>query len=147
MTKVFRYATAYLLWIVDLGLGIWLFLLGRAAFLGILALSYKPGALTYAHRVDFVDKMYVLLVGLAWLALMIVLEHQFRTSALTENLPQRFAKATGILLLSLFVIDLILFWVQGLASGNWLRWLILAAELGLGIVLIVAVKNRLTSKL
>jgi hypothetical protein len=147
MTKVFRYSIAYFLWIVDLGLGIWLFLLGRSVLLGVLALSYKPGALTYAHRVDFVDKMYVLLLGLAWLALMIVLEHQFRTSALTENLPQRFAKVTGILLLSVFVIDSILFWLQGVASGNWLRWLILAAELGIGIWLIVAVQNRLTSKL
>ena len=147
MTRVFRYLIAYLLWIVDLGLGIWLMVLGRNALLGILALSYKPGALTYAHRVDFIDKMYVVFIGLAWLTLMIVLEHSFRTSALTEKLPQRFARVTGILLLSLFVVDLILFWIQGGQSGSWVRWLILAAELGIGIVLIVAVQNRHTSKL
>ena len=147
MTRVFRYAIAYLLWILDLGLGIWLILLGRTALLGIFALSYKPGALTYAHRVDFIDKMYVIFIGLAWLTLMIVLEHSFRTSALTEKMPRRFATVTGALLLSIFVLDLILSWLQGGPSGNRLRWLILAAELGIGIALITAAKTRRTSTL
>ena len=147
MTKVLRYAMAYFLWIVDLGLGIWLFLLSRTALLGVLALRYKEGSLSYAHRVDFVDKIFVLILGLAWLTFMIVLEHSFRKSALTEKLLQRFTRVTGILLLSLFVVDLILLWVQGVGSGNWLRWLLLAVELGIGIVLITVVKNRLTLKL
>jgi|RhiMetdeSRZDD1v2_1073273.scaffolds.fasta_scaffold44124_3 hypothetical protein len=147
MTRVFRYLIAYVLWIVDLGLGIWLLILSRTALLGILGLRYKQGAVSYVHQVDFVDKMFVLLLGLAWLTLMIVLEQSFRKSALTEKLLQRFARVTGILLLALFVVDLILFWVQGVGSGDWRRWLLLAAELGIGIVLILSVKNRLTAKL
>jgi hypothetical protein len=137
---------AYVLWVVDLGLGLWLFLLSRALALGLFALFYREGAWSYARRVDFVDKILVLLFGLAWLTFMIVLEHYFRTSALTGDLPRRFAKVTGILLLSVFVVDMILFGVQGVGSSGWLRWLILAAELGIGILLILANKNRLAPK-
>jgi hypothetical protein len=147
MTRVFRYSLAYLSWIVDLGLGIWLFFLGRTALLDFFALSYREGALSYAYRVDFIDKMYVVLLGLAWLAFMIVLEQSFRTSALSDKLPRRIAMVTGILLLAIFVVDLILFWIQGVESGSWLRWLVLAAELGIGIALITAGKTRRTSKL
>jgi hypothetical protein len=147
MTKVLKYSLAYILWIVDLGLGLWLFFIGRTAFLGILALSYKPGNLAYAHRVDFADKAFVFILGLGWLIFMIVSEHYYRSSALKAELPQRFARVTGILLLSLFVVDLILFWVQGVGSGSWLRWLILAAELGIGTALIMADRNRLALKI
>jgi hypothetical protein len=103
--------------------------------------------LSYAYRVDFIDKMYVVLLGLAWLTFMIILEQSFRTSALTEKLPRRFARATGVLLLSIFVVDLILLWIHGVEGGSWLRWLVLAAELGIGIALITAGKTRRTSKL
>ena len=147
MTKVFRYSIAYLSWIFDLGLGIWLLLLGRTALLDFFALSYREGALSYAYRVDFIDKMYVVLLGLAWLTFMIILEQSFRTSALTEKLPRRFASVTGVLLLSIFLVDLILFWIRGMEGGSWLRWLVLAAELGSGIALLTAGKTRRTSKL
>jgi hypothetical protein len=36
---------------------------------------------------------------------------------------------------------LVLFWLQGINSDNWLRWLFLAAELGGGIALVVAVRK------
>jgi len=62
-------------------------------------------------------------------------------------MPRRFATVTGALLLSIFVLDLILSWLQGGAGGNWLRWLILAAELGIGIALITTAKTRRTSTL
>jgi hypothetical protein len=147
MTKVLKYSLAYILWIVDLGLGLWLFFIGRTAFLGILALSYKPGNLAYAHRVDFADKAFVFILGLGWLIFMIVSEQYYRSSALKAELLQRFARVTGMLLLCLFVVDLILFWVQGVGSSSWLRWLILAAELGIGTVLIIPYRNRLTLKI
>src|SRR5690349_7932981 len=141
MTRVFRYVMAYLSWIVDLGLGMWLFFLGRTALLDFFALSYREGALSYAYRVDFIDKMYVVLLGLVWLVFMIVLEQSFRTSALSDKLPRLIARVTGVLLLSIFVVDLILLGIQGVESGSWLRWLVLAAELGIGILLIAVVKT------
>jgi hypothetical protein len=147
MTKVLKYSLAYVLWILDLGLGLWLFFISRTALLDILALSYRPGNFAYAHRVDFADKIFVITVGVGWLGLMIGIEYYYRTSALTGELLQRFARVTGLLLLCVFAVDLILFWVQGVGTSNWLRWLILAAELGAGAALLVAVQRRFAPKI
>lgn len=141
MTKVLKYLLAYVLWIIDLALGLWLLLISRTVFLDILALSFKEGSWVYSRRVDFADKVFLLVLGLGWLIFMIIIEHFYRASALTGELPQRFAWVTGFLLLCIFVIDMLMFWVQG-AGNNWLRWLILAAELGIGIALLVSVRPR-----
>ena len=141
MTKVLKYLLAYVLWIIDLALGLWLLLISRTVFLDILALSFKEGSWVYSRRVDFADKVFLLVLGLGWLIFMIIIEHSYRASALTGELPQRFAWVTGFLLLCIFVIDMLMFWVQG-AGNNWLRWLILAAELGIGIALLVSVRPR-----
>ena len=146
MTQVLKYLLAYILWIVDLGIGLWLFLISRTVFLDVLALSYKEGSWVYSRRVDLADKAFVLILGLAWLIFMIFVEHYYRTSVFTGELPRRFAKVTGLLLLSVFVVDLILFWVQGAGNGSWLRWLILAAELGLGTALMVTVRQTAAPK-
>ena len=141
MTKVLKYLLAYVLWIIDLALGLWLLLISRTVFLDILALSFKESSWVYSRRVDFADKVFLLVLGLGWLIFMIIIEHSYRASALTGELPQRFAWVTGFLLLCIFVIDMLMFWVQG-AGNNWLRWLILAAELGIGIALLVSVRPR-----
>lgn len=142
MTKVLKYLLAYVLWIVDLGLGLWLLLISRTVFLDILALSFKESSWVYSRRVDFADKIFLLVLGLGWLIFMIIIEHYYRASSLTGELPQRFAWVTGLLLLCIFVIDMFLFWVQGIGNNNWLRWLVLAAELGIGIALLVWVRPQ-----
>ena len=45
MAKIVKYVSAYLMWIVDLGLTFWLIIISRTVFLGIFALSYKGGRL------------------------------------------------------------------------------------------------------
>ena len=140
MTTVLKYLLAYVLWVVDLALGVWLLLISRTVFLDILALSFKESSWVYSRRVDFADKVFLLVLGLGWLIFMIIIEHYYRASALTSKLPQRFAWVTGLLLLCIFVIDTIMFWVQGVGNGNWLRWLILASELSIGIVLLMSVR-------
>ena len=141
MTKVLKYLLAYVLWIIDLALGLWLLLISRTVFLDILGLSFKEGSWVYSRRVDFADKVFLLVLGLGWLIFMIIIEHSYRASALTGELPQRFAWVTGFLLLCIFVYVMLMFCVQG-AGINWLRWLILAAELGIGIALLVSVRPR-----
>ena len=54
----------------------------------------------------------------------------------SNDLIKRFAKVTGSVLLGIFGVDLILFWLQGVGRGDWLRWFMLAAELGIGITLL-----------
>ena len=140
MAKVIKYLSAYLMWIVDLGLTFWLIFIGRTVFLGIFALSYKEGQLAYAHRVDFADKIFSIILGLGWLVFMIAVEAYFRAGALRDDLLKRFARITGPVLLGIFAVDAILFWLQG--GGGWARWLILVAELGLGIVLLVSARPQ-----
>ena len=147
MTKVLKYLLAYVLWIIDLALGLWLLLISRTVFLDILALSFKESSWVYSRRVDFADKVFLLVLGLGWLIFMIIIEHSYRASALTSDLPRRFAWVTGLLLLCIFVIDTIMFWVQGVGNGNWLRWLIRASELSIGIVLLMSVRSSSKSEL
>jgi len=144
MAKMVKYASAYVMWILDLGLAFWLIIISRTVFLGIFALFYKPGAWVYSRRVDLADKVFLLILGLGWLVFMILAESYFRAGALSDDLLKRFARVTGPVLLGIFGVDLILFWLQGVGRGDWLRWLILAAELGIGLALLMSI--RLQSK-
>jgi hypothetical protein len=140
MAKIIKYAGAYLMWIVDLGLSFWLFLMSRTVFLGLFAVSYKGGNLVYAQRVDFADKVFSILLGLGWLAFMIIVEAYFRAGASRDDLLKRFASITGPVVLAIFGVDLILFWLQRVGGGGWLRQFVLAAELGIGILLLMFVR-------
>ncbi len=142
MTRIIKYLSAYFLWVLDLALTFWLILISRTVFLGIFSLFYKPGAWAYSHRVDLVDKAFLLILGLGWLVFMIVVESYFRVGAQHDDLPKRFARVTGPILLIMFGVDLILFWLQGVGGGDWLRWFILAAELGIGIALLVSARPQ-----
>lgn len=145
MSKVIKYAVAYGLWIVDLGLSIWLFFISRTALLGLLALPYEEGNFQYAKIVNLVDRIFVVVAGLGWLIFSIVTEERYRTGALKENILKGFARFTGPILLCLFIVDLILFWLQGISAGNGLRWLILAAELSLGLAMVVSGRIKTTN--
>jgi hypothetical protein len=140
MARIIKYVGAYLMWIVDLGLSFWLFLMSRTVFLGLFALSYKGGKLVYAQRVEFADKVFSLLFGLGWLVFMIIVEAYFRAGASRDDLLKRFAGVTGPVVLGIFGVDLILFWLQGVGGGGWLRQSVLAAELGIGIILLMLAK-------
>jgi len=137
MAIIIKYVSAYLMWIVDLGLASWLFVISRTVFLGLFALSYQGGKLVYAQRVDFADKVFSILLGLGWLVFMIIVEAYFRSGVSREDLLKRFAKVTGPVLLGIFGVDLILFWMQNGDGSDWLRWLVLAAELGIGMILLM----------
>lgn len=134
MTRLYKYLSAYLMWLVVLGLAFWLVLVTRTTYLTIFAAFYEPGGLIYTYRVGFADKAFMLLLGLGWLIFMIVAESYFRRGIALDGLFGRFAKITGPLLLIVFSVDLLLLWLQG--GGNWRRWLILAAELSFGMILI-----------
>ena len=142
MAALIKYAGAYLLWIADLGLTFWLIFIIRTVYLGIFVLFYKPGAWAYSHRADFADKVFLLSLGIGWLVFMIIVEAYFRAGARGDDLLKRFAKVTGPVLLSIFGVDLILFWLHGVGGGNWLRWFFLAAELGFGIALFVSARPQ-----
>ena len=146
MNKVIRIITIYIIWIVDLILAFVLMLISRTLFLRILALFYQPGNLAYGYKVGFADKVFSTIVGLIWLAYAIVSESYLRANALKENPLNLFAKLTGPVMLCLFIVDLILLWLQGIGNSGWTHWLILAVELGIGAGLLIFAKLRLTQK-
>jgi hypothetical protein len=145
MNKLIRYLGAYVMWIAQLGLALWLAYLSKEVFLDILALFYKKGSFAYLNAANFADKVFTILLGLSWLAFMIIVEAYFRAGAGEGDLMKRFANVTGPVLLCIFAVDLISFWIHGVTSSDWLRWLILMAELSIGMVLLVSVKTRSTS--
>ena len=144
MSKVLKYAIAYGMWIVNLGLSAWLIFISRTALLAFLAVLYEPGDFQFTKIVNLVDRIFTVVLGLGWLVLAIFTEENYRTGALKENLLKIFARYTGPLLLCIFIVDLMLFWLQGIAGDNWLRWLILTAELVIGLVLVLYGKKTAT---
>jgi hypothetical protein len=146
MSKAVKYAIAYSMWLVDLGLSAWLFFLSRTVLLAFLALSHEQGNFRHLKRAQVIDQTSTVLLGLGWLALFILTEAYYRAGALEGDLMKRFARVTGPMLLCAFVVDSILFWLQGIGGGDWLRWLILSAELVIGLVLVVYGRKSVTDK-
>jgi uncharacterized membrane protein len=137
INKSARYVTAYLMWLIGLLLGLWLAIISRDDFLGILAQFYIRDSPTYLQRAKFFDKAFIVVLGLLWLIFMIASEEYYRNAAARGKLLKRFANLTGLLLLFIFVVDLILFWLQGVSTGDWFRWLVLTGELVIGIVFLL----------
>jgi type IV secretory pathway VirB2 component (pilin) len=146
MSKVFKYATAYGMWFVDLGLSAWLFFVSRTALLTFLALSYEERDFRYTKTAQLIDQVFTILLGLGWLALFVLTEGYYRAGALQENLQKRFARVTGPILMCIFLVDLILFGLQGFGGGDWLRWLVLSAELVIGLMLILYARKTAANK-
>jgi hypothetical protein len=145
MSKILKYASSYLMWIINLAIAFWFMLIARSDLTNFLSLFAKSGDLTYGHQVDFIDKAFSITMGIAWLALMIIVEEYYRKGVEKGDLRKRFARITGPLVIAVFVADLIALWLGGITSGNFIRWLILAAELGIGIALIIEGRQKLIS--
>ena len=146
MKKVVKLAIAYGMWIVDLGLALGFAYLCRTDLLDLFALFYKKENSYFRGAVNVIDRVFILILGLGWLAFMILVEENYRVGVQKGDLWIRCARVTGPLVLSVFVANLILFWVRGIGSYDWLSWLILAAELVVGIALLVWGKTRFTTK-
>ena len=146
MNKVANQILAYGMWIVDMALAFWLAFLSRNVLLEILALFYQKESWSYPRWVVVIDRFYTLVIGLGWLVFMIVVEQYIMTGIKKGNLLLRIARVTGPVLLAIFVVDLVGIWLQGIGSGSWLRWLILAAELTVGIGMYVYYKSTATPK-
>jgi len=146
MNKVANQILAYGMWIVDMALAFWLAFLSRNVLLEILALFYQKESWSYPRWVVVIDRFYTLVIGLGWLVFMIVVEQYIMTGIKKGNLLLRIARVTGPVLLAIFVVDLVEIWLQGIGSGSWLRWLILAAELTVGIGMYVYYKSTATPK-
>jgi len=146
MNKGIKYVLTYAVWIADLVLALWFIYLCRTSLLGTFALFYDNVNVAYANAVNFIDKAFTILLGIGWLIFMILAEHYFRNGIEKDGQIRRLSIVTGWLFLCVFIVDLILAWIQGIGVGNWLRWLMLVLELGVGMVLLVQAKPNIKSK-
>lgn len=146
MKKVVKLAIAYGMWIIDLGLALGFAYLCRTDLLDLFALFYKKENSYFRGAVNVIDRVFILILGLGWLAFMILVEENYRVGVQKGDLWIRCTRVTGPLVLAVFVANLILFWLRGIGSTDWLSWIILAAELAIGIALIIMNKKVVPSK-
>ncbi|MDI7275060.1 MAG: hypothetical protein QME94_03695, partial [Anaerolineae bacterium] len=125
-----RRLAAYLAWAVLLMVALWLLVLGREVFLGVLATLYAGDSPALGRQVGFLEKMFVLGAGLLWIAFMVLSEAYLEAGARRGRLRRHLARIAGPQLLLLGAVDLSLLLLQG--ASAWLRWLILGLEVLLG---------------
>ena len=130
------YISAYVMWTLNLVVGIWFILISRQLILDFLGIYYVGENIGRGYQVGFFDKVYLIALGLAWLIIMIVMEDDFKKSVKKGALMRRFTRIAGPEFLLVFLADLGLLALQGLTSALWLRWLVLLVELGLAAVCI-----------
>jgi hypothetical protein len=128
------YILAYLMWALNLLIGLWFILVSRQFLLIFLGVNYVGNNIARGTQVGFLDKVYLIALGLAWLIFMIVMEEDFKKSVEKKVLMKRFTRIAGPEFLLVFLADLGLLIVQGPNAAVWLRWLLLLAELGLAAV-------------
>lgn len=128
------YVLFYLVWTVLIVMGFWFLIMSREVFLTAAA-YYAGDSITRGWQVRFYDRAFFLIMGLAVLVYFYATEGYLRAGIEKHDMLRRFFKTSGWVLLAIFVLDLTLLALQQFAGGAWLRWVILVAELGLGVAL------------
>jgi hypothetical protein len=127
------YPLVYAMWLAILLLGVWFLLTSRDALLGLVDMLDVNETTSHAWRLISMERFYLVGAGMVWLVVMVFSEAYLRRGVARGRLVSRFARIFGVVVLLTFVADVTLFALQGF-QGGWLRWLIPAAELALGVV-------------
>lgn len=124
----------YLLWAVLIALGFWFLILSREVFLTGAA-YYAGDSWTRGWQTRFLDKAFFLLMGVAVLVFILLTENYLREGVEKHTVLRRFEKVAGWTVLVIAAADVVLLFLQQFAGVTWLRWLIIAAEVGIGVAL------------
>ena len=100
------YFIAYAVWVIFIGLGFIILIVGRNSFTGLLTKYYAQGKFQPTMEVQFLDKVFLLVVAFALLIFMIVVEEYFRNGAQLSRLTGRILRVMGIELLFVFAAHL-----------------------------------------
>lgn len=123
----------YVLLVIILLVGLWVFFLGREVSSGWMRLYYVGESFTRGYQAGFFDRMITLFLGLGWLVLFVVSEELMRRQPTQARVLTVFSRFMGTLCLLAFVLDILLVvFVTGAAAVNWIRWLVIITELVLG---------------
>jgi len=132
-----KYVIAYGMWIVFTLAGIWFVIFSRNSFIGLLNLYYVQeeglGKFQRGMEVQFLDKVYLLVVAFAVLILMIVVEEYFKRGAQRGDLAKRIFMVFGREMLFIFAASLASAFLLGFSP---LIWLLLAGEFLASIIMI-----------
>jgi hypothetical protein len=132
----FQYAVYFIAWVISWLLFAYFIIIGRTVLLSILRNYWIQGHFNREYAMNFIDRMFVLILGLAWVIFMLVIESYFRNGVKKKNLYQRIGKVLGPEILAIFMIDLLMVSFTGFAVQPWSRLLLMLLELlaGLGLV-------------
>lgn len=162
--KWILYLLAYLIWLITMLLALWIFLLARDVLPNFLAVVFE-NTFEMNKLAGFLDRAIALVLGIAWLVVMIVSEETYRTGVINRKLGERSASIVGAEFLVVFILDFSLFLLVGteylvvifrnfrqliLQGGNsitWLSWIILSVELAVGLLLTWYARVLKTSRL
>ena len=126
------YILCYFLWVVTVALAFLNLIVARNLYLTIMGVaSVRP------WTIGALDKLLFIIAGVAWLVLTIFSEYYYRTSIPENSLWKRFSLVMGIQLLFLFTAHLLPSLLVGVRSFTWLEYLLLAGELGGGLLLLL----------
>ncbi len=132
-----KYIIAYGMWFVNLGLAAWLAFIGRTALFAVPAILFQPGTIMYPKRAEVMDTVFTLLLGIGFLTFAVITLEYYQPVEHEGNSIKRFATVTGPLVLCIFIVNSILFYLQGFDANNWIRWLIISSELVVGLILVI----------
>ena len=142
MRNFFKYVFTYSLWIIDFGLAAWLAFITRTVLFAVPSLFFHPGTLQFPKRAEVMDKVFTILLVIGLLTFLVITQEYYLNGARKGNLLERFARVTGPVFLGIFIVESILFFMQGIDLNNWYRLMIILAELVLGILLIIYSRNE-----
>lgn len=135
MKKALQGLAAGLLLLPILLLGMWIFIVGREVFSGLLGTYFVGESLARGYQAGFYEKVFLLVVGLSWLVLSIVAEEFLRRSVKKGNILKVFSRFVGIEgFVALGLDGIMLIFLSDLSTIGSIRWLILAGELVCGIL-------------
>lgn len=137
MRNFFKYVLTYSLWLINFGLAAWLAFITRTVLFAVPSLLFHPGNFQFPNRAQVMDKAFTILLGIGLLTFLVITQEYYLKGARKGDLIERFARITGPIFLGIFMVDSILFYMQGIDSSNWYRLLIILAELVLGILLFI----------
>jgi len=134
--KFYKYILAYFLWIVTLCLGFWFIYISYSAVQALLGSLFIKNSFPRLWQAEFINDVYIVIAGLAWLIVFVLGEEYFRTSIEKQNTIKRFTKIAGPEIILIFLSDFSLTLTRGIGNTSWVHWVILAIEIGLGVFLL-----------
>jgi hypothetical protein len=144
ITRISQYIIAYASWAIFILLFLVILLLGRETWLAALRNYWARDNLARQYSINFLDRVFVLIVGITWLILMLVIESYFRNGITKGNLIHRVSTGLGYEILVIFLIHLAMTWMVGITAQPITRWIVLVLELVIGGGLIIT--SRKTAK-